>query len=129
MLNKKIELIYYEEKLIPIRFGYSIGTVYTDDPEDYYGFKLYNAGYCPSTKEFYYNRSIHLPKRVVEHFENKRIRSEILEEEMQELGIYNKNDVDKLFNDYNDARLQTEMIKEKTLNLKRRLKKNNEHIS
>ena len=48
---------------------------------------------------------------------------------MQELGIYNKNDVDKLFNDYNDARLQTEMIKEKTLNLKRRLKKNNEHIS
>ena len=43
-------------------------------------------------------------------------------DEMEELGIYNKNDVDRLLDEYNDAVAQTEIIKEKTLSLQRSLK-------
>lgn len=122
LFNKDYEFVYYDEKLIPIRVGYSIGTVYTIDPEDYHSFKLYNVGYCPSTKDFYYNRGIHLPKKLIEYFESRYHNPEILEKEMEEIGIYRKNDFDKLFEDYNNAQLQTELIREKTLSLKRGLK-------
>ena len=121
-LDKKIEIVFYDKKLFPIKLGYSLGTVYTIDVEDMHKFKLYNFGYCPSTKDFYYNRAIRLPKLLIEHFEDRYINREILENEMKELGIYKKNDVDGLLNDYNDARMQSEMTREKTLRLKRSLK-------
>ncbi len=121
-LDKKIELVYYDEKLIPIRVGYSIGTVYTMDPEDNHRFKLYDVGYCPSTKDFYYNRGIHLPKKLIEYFESGYHNPEFLKKEMEEIGIYRKNAFTKLFEDYNNAQVQTELIREKTLSLKRGLK-------
>ena len=122
VLGKRIDLIYYEKKTIPFRVGYSIGTVYMIDPEDYNRFKLYNVGYCPSTQDFYYNRMIRLPKKLIEHFESRRYRGEILEKEMEEIGICKSSDVAKLFEDYQSAQIQKEIAKEKVLNLKRNLK-------
>jgi len=122
-LDKKIEFVYYGDKFLSIKIGYSLGTVYTIDPTDYHKFKLYNVGYCKATKDFYYNRNIHLPKRLIEYFES-RFHSENIEKEMEELGIYKKCDVDRLLDDYNNSMVQSEITKEKTLKLARTLKAN-----
>ena len=121
-LSKNIEIVIYEEKIIPFKIGHHIGTVYTTAIHDLYKLKLYNVGYCPSTKEFYYNRNIRLPRALINHFEDRNGPYKRLIREMEELGIYNKNDVDRLLDEYNDAVAQTEIIKEKTLSLQRSLK-------
>lgn len=119
LFNKDYEFIYCNGK---IRIGYSIGTVYNINPNDYYRFELYNVGYCKSIKEFYYNKNIHLSKELIEYFEDRYIPREQLEAEMQEIGIYDGSDVDAILKQYNDTKVQNELTKEKALNLKRALK-------
>ena len=82
-IKGKREFFYAEEKLVSWRIGYSLGTVYKIGiNSDKY--ELYNFGYCPSLDEFYYNKSIRLPKKLIEYFERFRFPSEELEEEMDE---------------------------------------------
>lgn len=57
--DKKIELVYCNNKFVSFRIGYSLGTVYTMSVADYHKFELFNFEYCPSTKDFYYNKNIH----------------------------------------------------------------------
>ena len=56
----KMEIVYDNGRP---RLGYSLGTVYDINIDDYNCFKLYNVGYCPATQEFYFNRDVHLPKK------------------------------------------------------------------
>ena len=120
-LSGKKELVLYEKNILPIKRGYSIGTVYEFRLSIKRICELYNVGYCPATKEFYYNRNIHLPKRLIKYFEENG-HTPGIEKEMEELGIYNKDDVDKLIEEYNDSQIQMVKLQEKTLNLKRSLK-------
>ncbi len=118
---KRRELTYSEDKFIPFRTGYSLGTVYMLNPETHSTIKLQNFGYCPAEKEFYYNRNIHLPKEIIEYFENRCLNNKTIAQ-MEELGIYNSDDTDKLIRQYENSKVQTEIEKEKILNFKRTIK-------
>ena len=54
--------------------------------------KLQNFGYCPSDKNFYYNNNVHLPKEIICYFNNAQYNEEN-KTKMEELGIYNENDI------------------------------------
>lgn len=117
----KKEIVYCEDKLLPLKIGYSLATIYMTDPNKFNRYRLLNFGYCPSDNSFYYNRNIHLPKKLIEYFE-KSGKSEKILQEMQEIGICDGSDVDAILKQYNDTKIQNEIAKEKTLNLKRTLK-------
>lgn len=119
-IKGKREFFYAEEKLVSWRIGYSLGTVYKIGiNSDKY--ELYNFGYCPSLDEFYYNKSIRLPKKLIEYFERFRFPSEELEEEMMQIGIYHINDSYKLVREYEDAKACQKLCVEKIKKLNRNL--------
>lgn len=115
----KGEILFCNEGL-PIKIGYSLGTVY-EVGWDYPGYKLYNFGYCPADKDFYYNGNIHLPKILIEYFENSS-RSKQLTEELHELGIYHVSYSEYLSDKYNEEKAQNEIAKQKILNLSKTIK-------
>lgn len=119
-INGKRETIIDNDKLFPYRIGYSLGTVYDVNPDTKISYKLYNFGYCPSMQKFYFNFHVHLPKEIIEYFESSPMTPK-KKQEMQEIGIYQKDDVDSLLMYYNETKAQNEIAKEKTLNLRRTL--------
>ena len=116
MYGKKIEIVYDNKRLISRRIGYSLGTVYTINPFEEQRFELFNVGYLPSTKEYYYNKNVHLPKSLVEYFESKFTSREKLEQEMRYYGIYRKDEIDMLIEDHYNEQVQS---KGNILSLKR----------
>lgn len=122
----KKEMVYCVDKPFPIRIGYSLATVYITSPDNFYNYKLLNFGYCPSDNSFYYNRNIHLPKKLINYFEHSR-KSEEIKKEMEELGILDQYDVESILNQFNKTKKENEIAKLKTLNLKTTLRyqKNN----
>ena len=118
---KNIEAYYDDRHFFSFRRGYSLGTVYDFNPDDYYRYRLFNVGYSPSEKDFYFNYNVHLPKRVRKYLESKE-KSPELEQEMAELGIVPRNEVSKMISDYEDFNAKAEMEREKLLNLKRTLR-------
>lgn len=126
--TKKRELIYDDNKFIEWRIGYSLCTVYKQSIK-YGTIELWNFGYCPSNKDFYYTRSVHLPKEIKEYF-NGAVYSEQNIAKMEELGIYNGEDLQKLINLYEEAKkevvaskIQMEIEKQKVLDFRKTLKK------
>ncbi len=119
---KKVEFIFCEDKsIVSVKIGYSLGTVYISNLKSDKGYELFNFGYCPSIKDFYYNKNVHLPKKVVEYFESVG-KSKIVDGQMRELGIYNKEDISSLLQEYNELQTKTEIQREKILNFKRTIK-------
>lgn len=119
----KREILFCNEGL-PIKIGYSLGTVYEakwDSDYRHISYKLYNFGYCPADKDFYYNGNIHLPKNLIEYFENG-IMSAKKEEELHELGIYHVSYSEYLSDKYNEEKAQNEIAKQKILNLSKTIK-------
>ena len=119
----KGEILFCNEGL-PIKIGYSLGTVYVakwDSDYRHVSYKLYNFGYCPADKDFYYNGNIHLPKILIEYFENSS-RSKQLTEELHELGIYHVSYSEYLSDKYNEEKAQNEIAKQKILNLSKTIK-------
>lgn len=126
--TKKREFIYDENKFMEWCIGYSLCTVYKKSIE-YGTIELWNFGYCPSNKDFYYTRNVHLPKEIKEYF-NGAIYNKQNIDKMEEFGIYNGNDLQKLINLYEDAKkevtaskIQMEIEKQKILDFRRTLKK------
>ena len=126
--TKKRELIYDDSKLIEWRIGYSLCTVYKQSIK-YGTIELWNFGYCPSNKDFYYTRGVHLPKEIKDYF-NGAVYNEENIAKMEELGIYNGNDLQRLINLYEEAKkevvaskIQMEIEKQKVLDFRRTLKK------
>lgn len=120
------ELVCYSDRVRKFRIGYSLGTVYTENPDNTKKFKLYNFGYCPSTKDFYYNDNLHLSRDLVKHFQSGTESKEELEEEMKNLGLFRKCDVDVLMDEYTASQRHTEIARQKTLNLERTLSRKNQ---
>lgn len=125
-LTKKRELIHDEKRLIEWRIGYSICTVYTLTTKR--TIKLQNFGYCPSDKNFYYTYNVHLPKEVINYFNGAECNEANIKK-MEELGIYNGNDIDRLINIYEQAKkeavaskIQLEIERQKVLDFRRTLK-------
>ena len=119
----KREILFCNEGL-PIKIGYSLGTVYVakwDSDYRHISYKLYNFGYCPADKDFYYNGNIHLPKNLIEYFENG-IMSAKKEEELHELDIYHVSYIENLIDKYNEEKAQNEITKQKILNLSKTIK-------
>lgn len=125
--DEKKEILFCDEGL-PIKFGYSLGTVYEAKWDSYYhraSYKLYNYGYCPAEEGFYYiNRNIHLPKNLIKYFENG-IMDTKKKEEMQEIGIHNIDDINALLREFDKAKTQSEIAKQKILNLSKTIKNKN----
>ncbi len=126
--TKKREFIYDDNKFIEWRIGYSLCTVYKQSIK-YGTIELWNFGYCPSNKDFYYTRGVHLPKEIKEYF-NGAVYSEQNIAKMEELGIYNGEDLQKLINLYEEAKkevvaskIQMEIEKQKILDFRKTLKK------
>lgn len=119
----KREILFCNEGL-PIKIGYSLGTVYVakwDSDYRHVSYKLYNFGYCPADKDFYYNGNIHLPKNLIKYFENG-IMSAKKEEEMREIGIHHAGDIEALLCEFEEAKAQNEIAKQKILNLSKTIK-------
>ena len=93
--GKKIETIYIEDSLVPIRIGVSLGTVYSPDPVDVGTYRLRNFGYCPSYG-FYFNKNVHLPKNIIDYFESASWPNEKMEAEMKAHGLYDSQDIQKV---------------------------------
>ena len=126
--TKKKELIYVDNKFIGWCIGYSLCTVYMPGIE-YGTIELQNFGYCPSSKEFYYNKNVHLPKHLRDYF-NGAIYNDENVKRMEELGIYNGGDFYKLIRLYEEAKdavasakIQEEIKRAEILKFSRTLKK------
>ena len=126
MIDKigKREFFYAEEKLICWRKGYSLGTVYDIDTDSFHRFKLHNFGYCPSLDTFYFNRNIHLPKKLIEYFESYCDSMEELEKKMHELGIYKLSYIYNLVLEYNKAQVNKEFCLERIRTVNSDMKSN-----
>lgn len=127
--SKTRELIYNEEKLISWSIGYSICTVYWKSM-DANTIELMNFGYCPTDKEFYFTHRVHLPREIVNYFNGADYNKENIEK-MQEFGIYNGNDLERLTEIYETAKkevvtakIQMETEKKKILSFQKSLIKN-----
>ncbi len=120
--NKKIEKIYDEEKRFPIRKGYSLGTVFTFNPETPNNFELLNFGFSPSDNKFYLNKNVNLPKEIVTRIEAMPKNAQT-KEFLLALGLYDYDDVYVLLAQYDKALENAELSKRKILNLKETLKK------
>ena len=107
----KYEIVVMEDN--SIRFGKHIGTVYRRKD---YGVELKNFGLIVGTGETYYNRNIHLPKKLVNYFQNNFINDKLIEE-MLSIGIYPFEEVDKLIFEYNQKDIQKRLIKKRIENL------------
>lgn len=103
-----------------LRIGYSIGTVYFAYWRPFSLIKLYNYGYCPKTKEFYFNENVHLPKEIFKKFDNKCLDDNIIAE-MAALDIYDYDKVRKMIHQHDEIKLQYEIEIERCLNLRRTL--------
>lgn len=126
--TKKKELIYVDNKFIGWCIGYSLCTVYMPGIE-YGTIELQNFGYCPSSKEFYYNKNVHLPKYLRDYF-NGAVYNDDNVKRMEELGIYNGGDFYKLIRLYEEAKddvasakIQEGIRRDEILNFSRTLKK------
>ena len=126
--TKKKELIYVDNKFIGWCIGYSLCTVYMPGIE-YGTIELQNFGYCPSSKEFYYNKNVHLPKYLRDCF-NGAVYNDDNVKRMEELGIYNGGDFYKLIRLYEEAKdavasakIQEEIKRAEILKFSRTLKK------
>jgi len=51
------------------------------------------------------------------NFEDEHCNMSVVEQEMIKLGLYNKEDVDVLVDEYNKTRVQEEIFKENAMNL------------
>ena len=107
----KYEIVVMEDN--SIRLGKHIGTVF--ERKDY-GVELKNFGLMVGTGETYYNSNIHLPKKLVNYFENNIINDKLIEE-MLSIGIYPFEEVDKLIFEYNQKDIQKRLIKKRIENL------------
>ena len=128
MNNKKLEITYDEDKLMGWCLGYSLGTFYKRSIKNG-TIELWNFGYSLFDKEFYYTKSVHLPKEIRDYF-NGAEYSEINIDKMEELGIYDGDRVDKLIEIYENAKkgivtqkIEMEIEKQKILEFRRTLKK------
>ena len=121
LTNKKIEIIYCKNDFFPNKIGYSLGTVYRKDFDNCNHIKLLNFGYCPLLKTFYYNNHVHLPKVIIECFESLWF-CEKNTKAIEEFGIYDIDDIDKLIEEYKHAKVQVELEKERIMNFKRTLR-------
>ncbi len=118
----KAERISKGKSGIPLKKGYSLGTVYRVNPNTSNTYELLNFGYCPSDSTFYFNKNVKLQKEIVSRIEKMPVSKES-SEFLLELGLYNYNDIDMLLIQYNKANENVEMAKRKILNLKQTLKK------
>ena len=116
-LTKKRELIYDEKKFIEWRIGYSLCTVYRQNNR-YRTIELWNFGYCPSNKDFYYTRGVHLPKKIKDYFNGAAYSKDNISK-MEELGIYNIANLQELINIYKKTKKEE---KQKTINFSKILK-------
>ena len=128
--TKRRELIHDDDKFIGWRIGYSLCTVYKQNIE-YGTIELWNFGYCPSIKDFYYTRGVHLPKEIKEYFTGAVYNKQNIDK-LEEFGIYNGDDLQKLIKLYEEAKkevvaskIQMEIEKQKILEFRKTLKKNN----
>lgn len=102
-----------------LRIGYSIGTVYFA-LRPFGLITLYNCGYCPKTKEFYFNENVHLPNEIFEKFNNKCLDDNIIAE-MAAMDIYDYEDIKKMIRQYEAIKFQYVVETERCLNLTRTL--------
>ena len=126
--TKKREFIYDDNKFIEWRIGYSLCTVYKQSIE-YGTIELWNFGYCPSTKDFYYTRNVHLPKEIKEYF-NGAVYNKQNIDKMEDFGIYNGSELLILINlceeekkEVTASKIQAEIQKQKILDFCKTLKK------
>ena len=129
--TKKRELIHDDSRFIEWRIGYSLCTVYKRIQHD--TIELWNFGYCPASKDFYYTKGVHLPKEIKNYFNGAAYNEQNILK-MEELGIYNGNDLQKLINLYEEAKkevvaskIQMEIEKQKVLDFRRTLKKSKDN--
>ena len=118
----KAERISKGKNGIPLKKGYSLGTVYRINPNTSNTYELLNFGFCPSDNTFYFNKNLKLPKEIVSKVE-KMVISPKTSEFLLELGLYSYEDVDILLNQYAKASENAELSKRKILNLKQTLKR------
>ena len=121
MANKKRrEMFLSNDKLVPIKVGYSLGTVYRVNPVTNSTYEILNFGYCPIDGSFYYNRNINLPEEIVSYCESANISS-AMDEQMQKMGLFSYDDVERLLNNYYRAKDDVVKSKQKILNIKETL--------
>lgn len=113
--NGDVELVYCDEMLFPMRVGYSLGTVYRVNPKTSNTYELLNFGYCPKIQEFYFNRNVNLPKKVVKLIESMNI-SKDSEHTIEEFDIYRYEDIAYLLNQYENMEKQKKLLRKKILN-------------
>lgn len=94
---KKLELVRSEDKYIKWHIGYSLGTLYEKNIDNN-TIELWNLGYCPASRDFYYDKNIHFPKEIVNYFNGAEYSKQniIL---MEEYGIYNLQSLVELYED------------------------------
>ena len=126
--TKKRELLLDESETVRILIGYSLCTVYSQSLSDD-RIELWNLGYCPSDKDFYYTKRIHLPKDIVNYFNGAEYSPQNIAK-MEELGIYNGDDMERLISlytkakkEYTESKIQMEIEKQKVLDFRRTLRK------
>ena len=126
--TKKRELLLDESETVRILIGYSLCTVYSQSLKTD-RIELWSLGYCPSDKEFYYTKRIHLPKEIVNYFNGAEYSPQNIAK-MEELGIYNGDDMQRLINlykkakkEYTESKIQMEIEKQKVLDFRRTLRK------
>ena len=95
MNNIKKEMVYYENENFPYKMGYSLGTVYTIENDKY---KLHNFGFCPSVNDYYFNLSIHVPRKIQKVMKSLEVNdtNSLLLEELY--GVLDKNKVEVMIN-------------------------------
>jgi hypothetical protein len=115
----KMELITFsdEDALIPVRIGYSLATLYQPHPESHNKYQLVNFGYCPSNNRFYYNDNVHLPKTLIDYFEECEI-SESTIKALKSAGIYDTIEIKKMLDEYYNT--QNNITKDIILNIKKK---------
>lgn len=128
-LTKKRELIYNENTFFGWKIGYSLGTIYRKSIHNIDTIELWNFGYCPSIKEFYYTRNIRLSKEIINYFQGASY-NEYNIAQMEKLGIYNGDKVEKIINKYEKQKKEIEFLKrqmdlekQNVLNFKKTLRK------
>ena len=97
-IDKKIYEPYIDEDN-KLHVGYSIGIVYTKNPERENCYKLYNLGFLPEKNIFYYNRNIHIDKRILTSFELPDVNNR-MPRLFKRLGILEKKETDLLIKEY-----------------------------
>jgi len=95
--------------------GINIATVYK---KNQYKVELYNVVYTIFSKEFIYNKNIHLSKKLIRYFES-HICENILLNELKKFNIYDLNEVKELIEEYEKYKIKQEILKHKILTLKK----------